>query len=309
MHYKIKYLLLTIFLFSFGKLLAQESNISKAEVTRIETYLASDALKGRALFTPEIDSASAFIEQEFSKAKLSYFGKLNSFKQEFKAKGKMANNVVGVIKGKSKPEEYVVFSGHFDHLGNQGEGEDKIFNGANDDASGVTAVIALANYFQKWNQNERTLIFVAFTGEETGGFGSYFFSKSIDTNKIVAMFNLEMIGTHSKWGKDSAYITGYEMSDFGKILQQNLTGSHYTFYPDPYPDEHLFYRSDNAKLAVFGVPAHTISTSKMDTEPNYHKVTDEVSTLDLDNMTRIIEAIAKSSISIIQGKDTPTRLE
>ncbi len=70
----------------------------------------------------------------------------------------------------------------------------------------------------------------------------------------------------------------------------------------------LFYRSDNAALAAVGVPAHTISTSKMDDEANYHKASDEVSTLDLDNMTQIIEAIAISSESIISGKDTPSRV-
>lgn len=95
----------------------------------------------------------------------------------------------------------------------------------------------------------------------------------------------------------------------GEILQNNLKGSAFTFYPDPYPDQNLFYRSDNATLARLGVPAHTISTSKMDSEPNYHKLTDEVSTLDLDNMAKIIEAIAVSSKTIISGKDTPARVK
>ena len=94
-----------------------------------------------------------------------------------------------------------------------------------------------------------------------------------------------------------------------KILQQNLTGSAFTFYPDPYTKQNLFYRSDNATLARLGVPAHTISTSKMDSEPNYHKASDEVSTLDLDNMTMIIQAIAISSKSIVAGKETPSRVK
>ena len=186
---------------------------------------------------------------------------------------------------------------------------DSIYNGANDDAAGTTAVIMLANYFSKLNNNERTLIFVTFTAEEIGGFGSQYFSKQIDPEKAVAMFNIEMIGTDSKWGNNSAYITGYEKSDFGKILQSNLEGSNFHFEPDPYPKENLFYRSDNATLAALGVPAHTISTSKMDNEPNYHKQSDEISTLDMKNMAEIIKAIAISSKTIVSGKDTPTRVE
>jgi hypothetical protein len=94
----------------------------------------------------------------------------------------------------------------------------------------------------------------------------------------------------------------------GQIMQKNLAGTGFTFYPDPYTAEQLFYRSDNATLARLGVPAHTISTSKMDSEPNYHKLSDEVKTLDLDNMARIIQSIALSARTIISGEDTPTRV-
>jgi len=220
-------------------------------------------------------------------------------------------NVVGVLPGKSKKDEYVIFSAHYDHLGigKPDAKGDSIYNGANDDAAGTTAVIMLADYFSKLKNNERTLIFVTFTAEEIGGFGSQYFSKQIDPEKAVAMFNIEMIGTDSKWGNNSAYITGYEKSDFGKILQSNLAGSKFHFEPDPYSKQNLFYRSDNATLAAFGVPAHTISTSKMDDEPNYHKQSDEISTLDMNNMAEIIKAIALSSQTIISGKDTPARVE
>ncbi|MEP6699778.1 MAG: M28 family peptidase, partial [Bacteroidota bacterium] len=157
--------------------------------------------------------------------------------------------------------------------------------------------------------NERTIVFAAFTAEEVGGFGSQYFSRQFDADKVAAMFNIEMIGTESKWGKNSAYITGYEKTNMGEILSKDLVGTPFTFYPDPYPAQQLFYRSDNATLARLGVPAHTISTSKMDSEPNYHKLTDQVETLDLENMTMIIKAIALSSKSIVEGKQTPTRVK
>ncbi len=224
-------------------------------------------------------------------------------------------NIVSVIPGKSKKDEYVVFSSHYDHLGigKPTAAGDSIYNGANDDAAGTTAVMMLAKYFAAQKNNERTLIFVAFTAEEIGGFGSRYFSKQMNPDKVVAMFNIEMIGTQSKWGTNSAYITGFEKSDMGKILQANLEGSKFKFEPDPYPKQNLFYRSDNATLAQLGVPAHTISTSKMeeapDDEPNYHKQSDEIGTLDMNNMAEIIKAIAVSSTSIVKGKSTPTRVE
>ena len=224
-------------------------------------------------------------------------------------------NVVAVIPGKSKKDEYVVFGGHYDHLGigKPDAKGDSIYNGANDDAAGTTAVMMLAKYFSAKKDNERTLIFVAFTAEEIGGYGSRYFSKQLNPDKVMAMFNIEMIGTTSKWGTNSAYITGYEKSDMGKMLQANLTGSKFRFEPDPYPKQNLFYRSDNATLAALGVPAHTISTSKMEevpnNEPNYHKQSDEIGTLDMNNMAEIIKAIAISSKSIVSGKDTPTRVD
>ncbi len=219
-------------------------------------------------------------------------------------------NVVGVLPGKSKKNEYVVFSGHYDHLGiGKVVDGDSIYNGANDDASGTTAVMMLAKYYKTLGNNERTLIFAAFTAEEIGGFGSQYFSKQLNPAEVVAMFNIEMIGTESKWNKASAYITGYEKTNMGSILEKNLEGSKFKFYPDPYTDQQLFYRSDNATLARLGVPAHTISTSKMDIEPNYHKASDEIGTLDMENMTEIIKAIAKSATSIVNGKDAPSRVK
>jgi len=218
-------------------------------------------------------------------------------------------NVAGIIPGKMKPNEYVIFSAHYDHLGIlrpvQG---DSIANGADDDASGTTAVIELARYFKKLNNNARTLVFVAFTAEEIGEFGSQHFAKTVDPDKVVAMFNIEMIGKPSKFGENSAFITGFERSDFGTILQKNLEGTEFKFYPDPYPQQNLFYRSDNASLAAVGVPAHTISTDQIDIDKYYHTVKDEFSTLDVGNITSTIRAIALSSRGIVSGADTPKRV-
>jgi len=219
-------------------------------------------------------------------------------------------NVAGVIPGKTKPEEFVVFSGHYDHIGiRPAVAGDSIANGADDDASGTTAVIELARYFKNVKNNQRTLIFVAFTAEEIGGFGSKYFSEQLNPDKVMAMFNIEMIGKPSKWGQNFAFITGYERSDFGEILQKNLAATKFEFKPDPYPQQNLFYRSDNATLARLGVPAHTISTDEIDIDKFYHTVDDEVETLDMKNITSTIRAIALSSKSIVSGKDTPKRID
>jgi Zn-dependent M28 family amino/carboxypeptidase len=262
-------------------------------------------------------SRLGFLKRQMFKTQASTICILgNTVPKEFKIKAEHSfeetrfANVVGVLPGKSRKNEYVIFSGHYDHLGiGKPVANDSIYNGANDDAAGTTAVIMLANYFKKLNNNERTLVFAAFTAEEIGGFGSQYFSHQFDPAKVMAMFNIEMIGTESKWGTNSAYITGYEKTNMGEILQQNLKGTSFTFYPDPYTKENLFYRSDNATLARLGVPAHTISTAKMEGEPNYHQLSDEVQTLDMENMAQIIEAIAESSKTIVGGKDTPTRVK
>ncbi|MBS7566901.1 M20/M25/M40 family metallo-hydrolase [Mucilaginibacter sp. Bleaf8] len=242
---------------------------------------------------------------------LGTYNEVKSYEVSYQTKAEKQPlfNVAGMIKGKSKPDEYVVFAGHYDHLGIiQSAAGDSIANGADDDASGTTAMITLAKYYKQLHNNERTLIFVAFCAEEIGGYGSQYFSKQLNPDQTVAMFNIEMIGKPSKWGTNSAFITGFERSDFGEILQRNLQGTAFKFYPDPYPQQNLFYRSDNATLARLGVPAHTISTDQIDTDKYYHSVDDELSTLDVNNITATIRAIALSSRSIVAGQDTPKRI-
>lgn len=267
-------------------------------------------------FSKNFPRLSVFKRQMFASDYSKVFLLANSFPKEFTLKAEhdfeetRFANVVGILPGKTKKAEQVIFSAHYDHIGvGRPVNSDSIYNGANDDAAGTTAVMMLAKHFKKLGNNERTLVFAAFTAEESGGFGSQYFSQQFDPEKVMAMFNIEMIGTESKWGANSAFITGFEKTNMGEILQANLKGTAFQFYPDPYPKEDLFYRSDNATLAKLGVPAHTISTSKMDNEPNYHKPSDEVATLDLENMAQIIKAIAESSKTIVSGKDTPTRVK
>ena len=219
------------------------------------------------------------------------------------------SNVVAVLPGK-RTDEIVLYSAHHDHLGiGESVDGDSIYNGANDDASGVTAVIELARYFKSKGRPERTLVFATFTAEEVGGYGSKFFSKKLDPDKIVAMLNIEMIGKTSKEGLNSAWMSGWDKSDLGLILQKNLEKVDFKFFADPYPKQNLFYRSDNATLARLGVPAHSISTTQIDIDTDYHQLSDEVSTLDITNITNTIKAIAIGSQGIVDGEFTPTRID
>jgi Zn-dependent M28 family amino/carboxypeptidase len=285
-------------------------------------FVRGDTTSSIIVVAPEFESEFKELNSYFGKrfisgrksTKLFLLGKYDIQSYSVKATQKMETitmaNVVGVLPGKTKPDEFVVFSGHYDHIGiRTAVAGDSIANGADDDASGTTAVIELARYFKKVKNNQRTLVFVAFTAEEIGGFGSRYFSEQLNPDKVVAMFNIEMIGKPSKWGQNFAFITGYERSDFGEILQKNLSGTQFEFKPDPYPTQNLFYRSDNATLARLGVPAHTISTDEIDIDKFYHTVDDEVETLDMKNITATIRAIALSSKSIVNGTDTPKRID
>ncbi len=221
---------------------------------------------------------------------------------------KQLTNIVGIIPG-NRLDEVVLFSAHYDHLGiGLPVNGDSIYNGANDDASGVAAVIELARYFKSKEKPERTLIFAAFTAEEVGGYGSKYFSKQLNPDEIMAMFNIEMIGKESKKGLNSAWMTGWDKSDLGQILQENLAKVDFVFFADPYPQQKLFYRSDNATLARLGVPAHSISTTQIDIDKDYHQVSDEIETLDITNITNTIKAIAIGSQGIVNGTQTPTRV-
>ena len=288
---------------------ARSQIINEKLVEKHLTTLADDLMEGRKAGSQGIEMAAKYIESEFERIGLDKFESQNSFRQSFSSKDMSLFNVIGVLEGKSKADEYVIISAHYDHLGMKtGEKGDLIFNGANDNASGVSAVLALAEHYKTQNINERSLLFVAFTAEEMGLIGSNYFGKQINPENIIAGINIEMIGKESPFGPKTAWLTGFDRSDFGQIIQKNLEESDYSLYPDPYANFRLFFRSDNASLARLGVPAHTISTSPMDKDLDYHKVSDETKTLDLFTVSETIKAIAIGTLSIVNGNDTPSRI-
>ena len=308
----MKKLSFCIVLFASIQLTPAQTNPASIEVESVKKHLytlASDAMEGRRAGTPGIEKAAQYIESEFERIGLSKYNNLPTYRQNFTARNLEMFNVIGVLEGKSKKDEYVVISAHYDHLGVKKEGEgDIIYNGADDDASGTTAVLALAEYFTALGTNERTLIFVTFTGEEMGLLGSRHFGKEVNAAQFVAGINIEMIGKDSSYGPKTAWLTGFDRSDFGTIIQKNLEGTGYQLFPDPYPTQRLFFRSDNASLAQLGIPSHTFSTVPIDVDKHYHQVSDEAKTLDMKIITETIRAIALGTQTIINGTDTPSRV-
>ena len=286
----------------------------------IVEVLASDSLKGRYTGTIENLKAASFIANEFKRAGLHPIAGNDGFFHEIKPSW---FNVIGAIQGHSKPGELIIFSAHYDHIGTIKTGRDlsipidarpgdDIYNGANDNASGVAAVISLAKYFNTLNNNERTLLFIAFTGEEQGLIGSQQLAEDFEADSIVAMINIEMIG-RAEFRYSHPFISGYERSDLGSILNRNYRvfggkNADKTFFKaDPYPREFLFRRSDNYSFAVKGVPAHTIQMTAPD-DRYYHTLSDEASTLDFGLMKKVINAIAISAAGLVNGIDTPRRI-
>lgn len=274
-------------LFSFAQ------DISKEKVLAVVSTLASDELKGRKFGTPENDKAAEYIAKEFKQYNLDYcFG--DSYLIPFEYKGQKGYNVCGIKKGKS--EQSLAFSAHFDHIGTNNKEGDNIYNGADDDASGVSTVIGLADYF-KDKKTDFSMVFMAFNAEEIGLVGSKALSENQNLNpvfnNIKALFNFEMLATESQFGKNAVFMTGDEFSDFDELINANSVNG-LKVYPDPYQGQQLFYRSDNVNFVKKKIIAHSISTVDMNKTFHYHAVNDDINIVDADNLTNIINNFAKT---------------
>jgi len=202
-------------------------------------------------------------------------------------------NAVGVLKG-SDPRaaaEVIMLSAHLDHLGvNEALTGDKIFNGADDDASGCVAVLELARVLASGKRPKRTIYFVCFGSEERGGFGSQYFiaHPPVPLEQIVADITFEMLGRpDAKVAAGTLWLTGFERSTLGPELARQGA----SLVADPHPDQNFFQRSDNYPLALRGVIAHTISSFGL--HADYHRVSDEVGKIDFPFMTRSLNSLVK----------------
>ncbi len=215
-------------------------------------------------------------------------------------------NVVGVLRGKKKPGEYVLFSAHYDHLGTAlPRGGDAVYNGADDDATGTTAVLALAEaYARNQVQPDCSLMFVCFSGEEKGFLGSRAFvaDPPVALKAIRADLNIEMIGRPLKGNRMAAWVTGKSLSDFEAITAVGFKRADIRVVSFG-PAAMLFRQSDNWPLANQGVVAHSISAGSL--HRDYHQPSDEVSKLDLEHMTAVIRGLYEVGLEFANRKQRP----
>lgn len=216
-------------------------------------------------------------------------------------------NAVGMIKG-SDPRlssEVVLLSAHLDHLGidENEQGEDKIFNGADDNASGCIAVIELGRVISQGRRPKRTVYFVFFGSEEDKFYGSRHFAENLafSKDKVVLNLGFEMLGhPDPSVGRGKLALTGYYLSNLGPELVKHGA----KLVPDPYPEQNYFERSDNVILARQGIISHTVfGYGRHD---YYHQVTDEIETIDIRHLTNSINSMIKPIEWIVNSDFKPT---
>lgn len=202
-----------------------------------------------------------------------------------------APNVVGILEG-SDPvlrEEYVVYSAHMDHVGvgRPDAGGDSIYNGADDNASGTTTIMEVAEAFAALETRpRRSVIFVAVSGEEKGLWGSDYFAghPPVPLGQLVANFNLDMVGRN--WS-DTIVAIGKEHSDLGETMNR-VNDRHpelgMTTIDDLWPDQNFYFRSDHYHFARRGVPVLFFFNG---VHPEYHRPADHVELIDTEKMARI----------------------
>jgi Peptidase family M28 len=273
------------------------------------SFLASDELQGRGSGTRDEHLAALYAASLFAGFGLEPGGDNGSFLQKAllpvplppSIAGRLAGfapeprtqtwNVVGILRGTDPlaSKDAILLTAHLDHLGiGPQKNGDRIYNGADDDASGTTAVIELARVFAAAPRPARTLLFVLFGSEELGGYGNRYFldHPPVSLGRIVANLEFEMIGRRDPaLPRDGLWLTGFQRTDLGPELVRHGAN----LAPDPHPAQNFFKRSDNYSLARRGIIAQTISSFGL--HADYHQPSDEISRIDFAHMTRAIASM------------------
>ncbi len=287
-----------------------------------EEFLASDALHGRGSGTRDERIAATYIGSQFRQFGLDPAGDrdeggVQGFVQTVPLrappKGAPADgnarpstcNALGFLKGgdPKKAGEVILLSAHLDHLGKDDKARgDGIFNGADDDASGVTAVLELARALAAGPRPRRTVYFVCFGSEETGGAGARHFLERppVPLDSIVANLEFEMIGRpDAAVAKGMLWLTGWERTDLGPELAKQGA----RLVADPHPEQNFFFRSDNIALAKRGIVAQTVSSFGL--HPQYHRPDDDVAHIDFAHLTGAIDSMVKPVLWLANGDFRP----
>jgi hypothetical protein len=221
------------------------------------------------------------------------------------------HNVAGLLRGSDSQlsDTFVLLTAHYDHLGTRVTGDDRIFNGANDDGSGTVSVVEIAAAIGALNPPpKRSILFITFFGEERGLVGSRYYGRHplVPLDKTIADLNLEQIGrTDAADGPQigTASITGYDFSELPGILADAGKVTGVKVYKNEEASDAYFGRSDNQALADVGIPAHTLCVAF--DYPDYHKVGDHWEKVDYVNMAKVDRAVALALLQIASDAPPP----
>jgi hypothetical protein len=223
----------------------------------------------------------------------------------------VVRNVIGMIPG-SDPElakEAIIISAHLDHVGIKGNVGDVICNGADDNASGVTAVLSLADAFAAMpNGPKRSVIFMTFWGEEKGLLGSkHYVSNPVwPLEKTVANVNIEMIGRPEPGASGKCWSTGWDESDMSELMSVGAKEVGVLIFQHPQFSGDMLYRSsDNYPFAQKGVIAHSFSAGSL--HEDYHMPGDESQKLNFRHMTKVIQGLFAGTLPMANGEVTPKK--
>jgi Zn-dependent M28 family amino/carboxypeptidase len=277
---------------------------TKEQNIKILTDLSSDSMEGRLPGTKGMEKATIYVEDFLKQNNLvPFFGK--SYRDSFKLGRSQAYNIVAMAKKYNKEEGMIVIGAHLDHLGLKpnyynSSTIDTVYNGANDNISGVTAVLQIAKVFSQYDF-KKNIMFVLFSGEEKEFAGSWHLSNKLKRMNVEInyMLNFEMIGTVLNQGNNMTFLTGYDLSNLAEVMNTKV-GRKLVTYEYNSKKHGLFKRSDNYPFfRTFNIPAHSFSTFDFNNFDYYHHVDDEVDKLNVENMSLLINDLSLSISKII----------
>lgn len=304
------------------------NSITEADLKKNLYIIASPEMEGRDTGSPGQKKAGEYMIKQYESYGISYPKALGSFYQKVPSeflktrRGALpdSENILAFIEGSEKPEEIVVISAHYDHIGTK---NGVVYPGADDDGSGTVGVMEIAEAFQKAKKAgygpKRSVLFLHVTGEEHGLLGSDYYSKNpiFPMANTVVNLNIDMIGRSDKenLGKQYVYVIGSEMlsTDLKKINEQANKDSHNLIlnykYDDPKDPDRLYYRSDHYNFAKNNVP---IAFYFDGIHEDYHKASDTPEKIDyplLHKRTQLVfttawEIANRPERIIVDGKNT-----
>lgn len=314
---------LSIFLLSIslGTIFAQKpiekglNSITERDAKASVGFLASDALQGRGAGALGGEIASEYLASYLTSLGIqplgdTYFQPFEAYSEDFKQKKRYQvnpdsiakykqgvhrvlnlRNVLGMIPG-INANEYVIVGAHFDHLGmDPNLVGDQIYNGADDNASGVSAVMQIAKAFvESGVQPQRNVIFAFWDGEEEGLLGSRYFVQNCSfINQVKGYLNFDMIGRNTDETNPSHVVYFYTEANpvFGQWLKDDIQTYNLQLNPKYHPWDNPVGGSDNGSFAKAGVPIIWYHT---DGHPDYHKPSDEASKINWKKLVEITKA-------------------